>query len=314
MFSLFADAVLIGIIEGVTEFLPVSSTGHIILASHLLNFQGTPGRSFELGIQTGAVLALVWLYRRALAGVACALMGAKRADFNWARLTAPERDPRDEPHGRDRIVPGEIPVYITLGYGGRGPVWVPPLLALRFLLNLTAAFLPAAVLGLLLHHFITEHLFTILNVSCMLILGGFGILAVEKWKPRPRMADIDHLGLRHAFLLGLFQALALIPGVSRSGATIMGGMMLGLDRRASVEFSFLLAIPTLLAAGAYDLLGSWSLLSAEDWKLLGTGFIAAFVTAMIVVRPALAFISRFGFAPFAYYRIILGLGMLAFMR
>lgn len=257
----FLTAALLGILEGLTEFLPVSSTGHLILAVDLLGFQAPPGRVFEIVIQFGAILAVIWLYFAKLWAVARGALAGRRED--WA-----------------------------------------------FIRNILLAFLPAAMIGVLARDFIKEVLFSPLVVSVALIIGGFAILLVEKYKPTPTIPLTEAMGWRRALAVGFFQCLAMIPGVSRSGATIMGALLIGMERRAAAEFSFFLAIPTMLGAAVYDLYQSRDLLSANDAALIATGFIAAFIAAFLVVRWAVAFISRHGFAPFAYYRIVLGSGML----
>lgn len=257
----FLTAALLGILEGLTEFLPVSSTGHLILAVDLLGFQAPPGRVFEIVIQFGAILAIIWLYFAKLWAVARGALAGRRED--WA-----------------------------------------------FIRNILLAFLPAAMIGVLARDFIKEVLFSPLVVSVALITGGFAILLVEKYKPTPTIPLTEAMGWRRALAVGFFQCLAMIPGVSRSGATIMGALLIGMERRAAAEFSFFLAIPTMLGAAVYDLYQSRNLLSANDAALIATGFVAAFIAAFLVVRWAVAFISRHGFAPFAYYRIVLGSGML----
>jgi len=250
-------AALLGLIEGLTEFLPVSSTGHLILVSDLLGFKGPPGHMFEIAIQLGAILAICWLYRTRLLATA---FGAFR----------------------------------------RGPEQ-------RFAIHILCGFLPAMVLGLLFHDFITATLFSPYVVSTTLILGGLAILLIEKKKPLPVTHSLDALTWQTSLKIGVCQALAMIPGVSRSGATIMGALMLKLERKTATEFSFFLAIPTMLAATAYSLYKNRDALSsAENLSLVATGFTVAFIVALIVVRAAVAFISRHGFIPFAYYRIALG--------
>lgn len=252
------QALLLGVVEGLTEFLPVSSTGHLILLVDLLGFAGPPGKVFEITIQFGAILAVCWLYRRRL----------------WEMARRP---------------------------------------AQPFTLHLLLAFLPAMVIGFFAHGFIKEHLFSPLVVSVMLVLGGIVILLIEKMRPVPKVMSVEKMDWKLALKIGFFQCLAMIPGTSRSGATIMGALWLGLERKAAAEFSFFLAIPTMFAATAYDLYRNWNLLAVDNAVVIGLGFFAAFVTALVVVKTVIAFISRHGFAPFAYYRILLGLGMLAFL-
>lgn len=254
---LFLKALALGILEGATEFLPISSTGHLIIAGDLLDFTGEKANTFKIFIQLGAILAIVWYYRQRVINVACGI--------------------------------------------GRDPT------ANRFALNLFIAFLPAAILGLLFHSTIKEHLFNSYTVAGALIVGGFLILWIEKRKNRPTIDSVDQMDCLDALKVGMFQSLALFPGVSRAGATIMGGMLSGLSRSAATEFSFFLAIPTMLAATTYDLYKSRDLLEVGDIGLFATGFIAAFFSALFVVRVFLAYVSRHSFVPFAYYRIIFGL-------
>lgn len=253
---LFFKAVILGVLEGATEFLPISSTGHLIIVGTLLDFTGEKAKTFDIFIQLGAILAIMWHYRARVMRVA----------------TGVTHDPASR----------------------------------RFLLNLMIAFLPAAVLGLIFHSTIKATLFNPMSVAAALIIGGFVILWIEGRHHRPRIETVDEMGWRDALKVGLFQSMALFPGVSRAGATIMGGMLSGLSRSAATEFSFFLAIPTMLAATSYDLYKSRELFSADDVLLLATGFLSAFVSALIVVKLFLAFVARHSFRPFAYYRIIFG--------
>src|SRR5260221_1719787 len=221
-FSTLFDTILLGLVEGLTEFLPVSSTGHLILADDLLGFKGPPGQVFEIVIQLGAILAVCVLYFRKLFGV---LVGAPT-------------DPA----------------------------------ARRFILNLLWAFLPAAVVGVFAHGFIKSVLFSPWVVSVSLIVGGFAILVIERVRPTPRFDDVDDLPPLTAFKLGCAQVLAMIPGVSRAGATIMGAMLFQVDRRTATEFSFFLAIPTMVAATFYDLYKNRALLSLDDLQVIAIGF------------------------------------------
>lgn len=255
------QAALLGFIEGLTEFLPVSSTGHLLLAGHFLGFD-SPGKAFEVLIQLGAILAIVTVYFSKLVGVAL-------------------RIPTD-PAAR------------------------------RFVIAVLIAFLPAAVIGASLHGFIKGVLFeTPVLICIMLILGGFVLLAIDRIDFHPRYHDAMDFPPSVAFKIGLFQCLAMIPGVSRSGATIVGGLLLGTDKRSAAEFSFYLAMPTMAGAFAYDLYKNWAQLSGADLTAIAVGFVVAFITAVIVVRGALAFITRHGLAPFGWWRIIVGAGALA---
>lgn len=258
------QAILLGFLEGLTEFLPVSSTGHILLAGHFLGFD-SPGKTFEVLIQLGAILAIVFVYFRYL----------------WDMVAALPSDAKMR----------------------------------RFALALLIAFLPAALAGALLHGFIKNVLFeTPVLICAMLILGGIVLLAVDRMKRPVRFGDVREIPPKEALGIGLFQCLALVPGVSRSGSTIVGGLLLGADKRTAAEFSFFLAIPTMTGAFAFDLLKNWHLLKGADALPISVGFVTAFVTAVAVVKFALEFIGKHGFAPFAYWRIavgLLGLGALA---
>jgi len=258
---LLLKALILGLVEGFTEFLPISSTGHLILAGDLLDFNDDRGKLFEIVIQSGAILAVVWEYR---ARVGAVLGGA---------------------------------------FSDRG--------AQRFLLSLFVAFLPLAVLGLLFGKAIKAHLFNPIAVASTFILGGLIILWAERRQHRTRFESVDELGLADAFKLGLAQALALIPGTSRSGATIIGGLFFGLSRKAATEFSFFLAIPTLGAATVYQLYKERHLLALDDLGMWLVGFVAAFVSAFLCVRWLLRYISSHDFTIFAWYRIAFGLIVLA---
>ena len=258
--ALLAKAVVLGIIEGLTEFLPVSSTGHLILAGDLLGFNTPQGKVFEVVIQTGAMLAIVWEYR--------------------ARFAATLR-----------------------GFTAAGP-------SQRLVRNLLIAFVPAAVLGLLFKNFITEHLFSPIPVATAFIVGGLIILWAERRQHVVHVADVDSLTPLDAFKVGCAQCLALFPGMSRSGSTIIGGLFAGLSRTAATEFSFFLAVPTLMAAGGYQLLKERDLLSRADLSWFTAGGVAAFLSAFICVRWLIRYVSRHDFTAFAWYRIAFGLAVL----
>ena len=253
-------AILLGIVEGLTEFLPVSSTGHLIVAGSLLGYTGERAKVFEIAIQSGAMLAVVWEYR---------------ARFGHAIAGLPS-DP----------------------------------LARRFALNLAIAFMPAAVLGLLFGGAIKASLFAPVPVAIAFVAGAFVILWVERrQRLRPgmvRVAEVDDMTALDALKVGVAQAFALIPGTSRSGATIIGGMLFGLSRKAATEFSFFLAVPTLVAAGAYSLWKSRDLLTTADLPAFAVGFVAALVSAFLCIRWLIRYISRHDFVPFAWYRIAFG--------
>jgi undecaprenyl-diphosphatase len=254
-------ALILGIVEGLTEFLPISSTGHLIVAGSLLGYTGERAKVFEIVIQAGAILAVCWEYRARLIAVVKGL-----------------------PKSRD---------------------------AQRFVVNLLLAFLPAAVLGLLFSKMIKRHLFAPVPVALAFIVGAFIILWVERRRrlapSTVRIDSVDAMRWNDALKIGFAQALALIPGTSRSGATIIGGMLFGLSRPAATEFSFFLAIPTLLAACVYEFVRNRALLSAQDVQGLGIGFVAAFVSAFFCVRWLIRYVSRHDFVPFAWYRIVFGL-------
>ena len=254
-------ALILGIVEGLTEFLPISSTGHLILAGDLLRFNDEKGKLFEIVIQSGAILAVCWEYRTRIFRV----------------VTGLTRDP----------------------------------MAQRFALNLFVAFLPAAILGLLFGTAIKAHLFQAVPVATAFIAGGFVILWAERREHRIRVEEVEALDLIDAFKLGLAQAFALIPGTSRSGATIIGGLLFGLSRKAATEFSFFLAIPTLLAATGYELYQERALLSANDLGMWAVGFTASFVSAFLCVRWLLRYIATHDFSIFAWYRIAFGVAVLA---
>ena len=254
-------ALILGVVEGLTEFLPVSSTGHLILVGDLLHFNDDKGKLFEIVIQSGAIFALCWEYRAKIAAVVTGLPSDRAAQ--------------------------------------------------RFTLNLAIAFMPLAILGLLFQKTIKAHLFQPLPVALAFIIGGFIILWAERREHRIRVDSVEELDVIDAFKLGCAQALALIPGTSRSGATIIGGLFIGLSRRAATEFSFFLAIPTLLAATAYELYKERALLSADDLGMWVTGFVAAFVSAFFCVRWLLRYISNHDFSLFAWYRIAFGIVVIA---
>ena len=258
-------ALILGIVEGLTEFLPVSSTGHLIVAGSLLNYTGEQAKTFEIVIQAGAILAVCWEYRARLGNVLRGLFTDRSAQ--------------------------------------------------RFALNLLIAFLPAAVLGLAFNRAIKAHLFAPVPVACAFIVGAFVILWAERrQRIRPdtvRVTSVDAMRWTDALLVGCAQALALIPGTSRSGATIIGAMLFGLSRVAATEFSFFLAIPTLFAATGYSLWKDATLLSAQALPAFGVGFAAAFVSAFACVRWLIRYVSHHDFVPFAWYRIAFGAVILA---
>lgn len=254
----FLTALVLGFVEGLTEFLPVSSTGHLIVLDWLLGFDD-PGGAFKIMIQLGAILAIVLVYIRKILSVTFGLM--------------------DDPAAR------------------------------RFALGIVLAFLPAAFAGVLLHDIITEILFESPGtVATTLILGGIVMLVVERRRPRAVDHSVDDIPVWKAFAIGCCQTLALVPGVSRSGATIVGAMLLGVERKAAAEFSFFLAMPTMLGAFVYSAYKDWDLIAMSGKTAeIAVGFAAAFAAGLFVVRIFLGIVSRYGFAPFAWYRIGLGL-------
>lgn len=257
--TLLIQVVIMGIVEGLTEFLPISSTGHLILAGSLLNFTGEKVKVFEIVIQAGAMLAVCWEYRVKIARVIL--------DF------------------RSDIA------------------------ARRFVVNLMVAFLPAVVLGLVFGKAVKAHLFKPIPVALAFILGAFIIIVVEKRQRRvmySRVDSVDDMSVVDALKVGLAQCFALIPGTSRSGATIIGAMAFGLSRRAATEFSFFLAIPTLFGATVYSLYKERALLSAADLPMFGVGALSAFISAFFCVRWLLRYISSHDFMIFAWYRIVFG--------
>jgi len=263
--ELLIKAALMGIVEGLTEFLPISSTGHLILAGSLLGFDDDKAKVFDIAIQTGAIFAVILVY--------------------WQKI-------------RDTVI--ALPSQVQ---------------ARQFALNVVIAFVPAVLLGLLFGKAIKAHLFTPVVVASTFIIGGFIILWAERRQQRnpavARIHEVEDMTAFDALKVGLAQCLAMIPGTSRSGATIIGGMLLGLSRKAATDFSFYLAIPTLIGAGAYSLYKERALLSLADLPMFGVGLLFSFLSAWLCVRWLLRFISTHSFAGFAYYRIVFGVVVLA---
>ena len=251
------SALLMGVVEGLTEFLPISSTGHLILLAEAIGFTGPPGKTFEITIQLGAILAVIWVFRETLLRIAFGM---------WRR--------------------GSTEYYMAM--------------------NLLLAFLPAMVLGATLHGYITTLLFTPLVVALALIIGGIAIIVIERNRPNPSIHSIQEMGPLAALLVGFGQALAMIPGTSRSGATIISALLVGVERKTAAEFSFLLAIPTMVAATAFSLFKARAELDFSSMGQIGVGFLSAFIVALLIVRWLLSVISRIGFTPFGWYRIALG--------
>ena len=259
---LLVKAAIMGVVEGLTEFLPISSTGHLILAGALLGFDDAKAKVFDIAIQTGAIFAVILVYWQKIRATLVALPSQRSAQ--------------------------------------------------RFALNVLIGFFPAVLLGLLLGKAIKAHLFTPTVVASTFILGGFIILWAER-RPQSatRIAEVDDMGPVDALKVGLVQCLAMVPGTSRSGATIIGGMLLGLSRKAATDFSFFLAIPTLIGAGVYSLYKERALLSAADTPVFAVGLVFSFISAWLCVRWLLRYISSHSFVPFAYYRIVFGVVVLA---
>lgn len=255
--TLYLKALILGVVEGLTEFLPVSSTGHLIVVGDLLGFNDDKGKVFEIVIQLAAILAVCWEYRVRFAGVIAGFAS--------------------EPQAR------------------------------RFVFNLLIAFLPAAILGLLFHGAIKRVLFYPLPVAIALIVGGLLILWAERRQHTITIREVDDMRWLDAFKVGCAQALALIPGTSRSGATIIGGLFFGMSRKAATEFSFFLAVPTMFAATFYDVYKNRALLHVDDIGVFAVGSVASFISAFLAVRGLLRYISRHDFSVFAWYRIVFGL-------
>lgn len=254
--ALLLKALVLGVVEGLTEFLPISSTGHLILAGDLLDFSGEKAQVFEIAIQCGAILAVCWEYRAKIGSVLAGLAGSAQAQ--------------------------------------------------RFAVNLFVAFLPLAVLGLLFGKAIKAALFKPVPVAIAFIVGGLIILWAERREHRVTVQSVDEMTWKDALKVGFAQCFALIPGTSRAGATIIGGLFFGMSRLAATEFSFFLAIPTLFAASAYELVKHRALFSSEDLGMFGVGFVAAFISAFLCVKWLLRYISRHDFTVFAWYRIAFG--------
>ena len=260
---LIIKTIIMGIVEGATEFLPISSTGHLIIAGDLLNFLSKEKRDiFEIIIQLGAILAVCFEFRNRL--------------INTATIMTKDAS------------------------------------AQSFILNLLIAFLPAAILGLLFHKAIKLYLFSPITVAWALIVGGFVILLIEKFAPKANTHSIEAITPKQALKIGCAQSLALMPGVSRAGATILGGMIFGLNRQIATEFSFFLAIPLMFAATGYDLLKSWRLLDSADVGIFLAGFVTAFLSALLVIKVLIKYVANHDFTAFAWYRIIFGALVLAY--
>jgi len=261
-FMLFFKVVFLGIIEGLTEFIPVSSTGHLIVASDMIRFDNDFSKLFEVVIQLGAILAVVWLYREEIIKLVLSIFSDKKS-FSFA-------------------------------------------------VNLLIAFIPASVVGFFFHGVIKMYLFNPVTVAAALVAGGIAIIIIEKIDIKEKTPEALDIDKKSALIVGLSQILALIPGVSRSASTIMGGVCSGLSRKAAAEFSFFLAIPIMFAATFYDLYKSSDVINSTAAVMIAVGFIAAFVSALIVIKWFIKFISTHDFKVFAYYRIIFGLFLLIY--
>lgn len=255
----FLNAAFLGIVEGLTEFLPVSSTGHLILFVNLLGFQGPPGHVFEVVIQFGAILAILVLY--------------------WRKF---------------------LHILLTLKTES----------SQHFVRNILLAFIPAMAIGAVAHDTIKTALFNPTVVAWALVAGGVGILLIERFKPAPRIHSTEEMTAKTAVSIGFIQCIAMIPGMSRSGATIMGALLLGVERKAAAEFSFFLAVPTMLAASSYDIYKARHDLSGDGMDLIAIGFFVAFLVALAVVKWLVRFVQTHGFGVFAWYRIMLGIVIL----
>jgi undecaprenyl-diphosphatase len=264
-FILILKAIMLGLVEGATEFLPISSTGHLIIVGDLIDFLDKEKRDvFEIVIQLGSILSVVWLYQHRFKTVVRTIASDQQAQ--------------------------------------------------KFVLQLFVAFLPLAVLGLLFHHQIKAALFNPISVAIALIVGGFIILYVEKLSLKTKISKIEDMTIVDALKIGCAQTLALIPGVSRAGATILGGMSFGLSRQVATEFSFFLAVPVMFSASGYDLLKNRHLLTFDDAGLFAIGFLTAFISALIAIKAFIHFVSAHNFRVFAWYRIVLGLLVILYFR
>lgn len=273
-------AVILGIVEGLTEYLPISSTGHLILVGHWLGFTGATAASVEISIQLGAILAVI-VYERSKLAAFLSQAAIEQTSF------------------RSLCRQGPWAAAITQSMAQHRSLW--------FLIGLFVAFLPAAVIGLLTHHWIETYLFNPRTVAVASIVGGLIIMAVEAMKNEPRVTHLEQIGVRMAWWVGVAQCVALIPGTSRSGATIIGALLAGMDRKTATEYSFFLALPTLIAATGYKLAKSASAFSTQDMMALALGLIVAFLVAWAVIAGFLNFVKRHSLLVFVYYRIAMGI-------
>lgn len=259
---LLLKAFILGLLEGATEFLPISSTGHLIIVGDLLNFTDERSKVFKIFIQLGAILAICWEYRQKMMFVVSGVFSDASSQ--------------------------------------------------KFVMNLMGGFLPAACLGLMFHSQIKAYLFSPITVAIALVLGGFVILLVEKFAPTPKTLEADDMTFMQALKVGFAQSLALIPGVSRSASTILGGMVFGLSRKVATEFSFFVAVPVMFAATFYDLYKNRELLTTDDISIFAVGFITAFLAALVAIKVLLKYVANHDFRIFAYYRIVLGIIVLLY--
>ena len=281
-----ALAVILGIVEGLTEFLPVSSTGHLILTGYAFGFTGEVAANAEISIQLGAILAVVAYEREKLRTLISRALG-EQAELRQS-LSRPASTSRTAVIRRSMIVHPHL--------------W--------FLIGLGAAFLPAGLIGFATHGWIKTHLFSPQTVAVTSVLGGIIILLVEARRTAATVHQLEQVGLRNAVFIGLAQCASLIPGMSRSGSTIIGGLLVGLDRKVATEYSFFLALPTLIIATCYQMWKSRDVFRSEDFVALGIGLLVSFLVAWIVIAAFLTFVKRHTLRPFAYYRIVMGLVVL----
>ncbi|MFC1659146.1 undecaprenyl-diphosphate phosphatase [Pseudomonadota bacterium] len=265
-YLIFIKAIFLGLIEGLTEFIPVSSTGHLILFSNWINFDNGGSKVFEIAIQTGAIFAVIFLYKQKL--------------FHTLFTIFDKKEGKESRH---------------------------------FAITILIAFLPAAVFGFLFHNTIKTVLFSVSVVAISLILGGIAMILIEKFGHKRKIKDIEKVDFTTALKIGFFQLFALIPGVSRSGATIMGGLLCGLKRQVSTEFSFFLAIPTIIGATCYDLYKNYEYLTYENFLVIVVGLISSFIFSIMAIKWLINFISKHSFLVFGYYRIIIGSLILVWM-
>ncbi|MEC4672984.1 MAG: undecaprenyl-diphosphate phosphatase [Nitrospirota bacterium] len=284
-------AALLGLLEGLTEYLPVSSTGHLILLGHLLGFNGEMAITVEICIQLGAVLAVAVYEREKIKTL------LSQAYIQQRELFQPTSSYDSS------SAPQSWTSRLQLSAKKHHHLW--------FIIGLAAAFLPAAFVGLLAHDWIEKHLFSPKVVAVSLIVGGIIIFIVETWPKVVRISTLENIPVRSAIGVGIAQCVALIPGMSRSGSTIVGGLLLGLDRKVATEFSFFLALPTMFAATGYKLLQSYHLFTLNDVFALLIGMVVSFIVAWVVIASFLTYVKRHTLKVFAYYRVALGLALLA---